>query len=334
MDKDTLFRYEPIIAKLFENSRKKDRLSSAFLLYGEMNSPLKEVALYLSESLSCENDLLACKECNSCKRFESGIHPDFIMIDGSKSTIKKEDIQNLEDKFALSALEKDHALCYVIHRIDNITEKAANTILKFLEEPKQGQIAFLTTCNLDKVLPTIRSRAVPIRIDPIDVKKTRDELLQVDISEDNGKKKKEPLYLNENECFFLSRFFPSCEEAIEEIKDNDSFLEGYRCAEEFLEGFLTSRKEASYSLLRDASSKKGASCYNWMYLIIHEIFSASLTEDIDEDTPFQDVIKKLKTDKDRIHRADQVVKEAISYRHVNYNQILLASRLISVLEEE
>jgi DNA polymerase III subunit delta' len=42
--------------------------------------------------------------------------------------------------------------------------EAANTLLKFLEEPPASTLVVLTATDLTQVLPTIRSRAVPVRV--------------------------------------------------------------------------------------------------------------------------------------------------------------------------
>lgn len=257
MDKDTFLKYEPKAAKLFINSRKIGRLSSAYLLYGERNAPLKETALYLAKSLGCENDLLACDECDSCKRFNKGIHPDFVLIDGETTRIKKEDIQSLQDKFSESAFEKGHRLCYVIHRIENITEKAANTILKFLEEPREGQVAILTSYNIDKVLKTILSRSVLVRIDPLDMDKMQRELIDNPIILSGEKKKKEEeIRFNDGQAYILSHNFSSYESVKETLLQDTSFLEGYQIAESFLNDLTVSSSQAGYTLLLQTSLKK------------------------------------------------------------------------------
>ncbi len=335
MNKEIFLQKEEKAAKLFVNSRKTGRLSSAYLLYGERNAPLKETALFLAKSLGCERDLLACDECDSCNRFEKGIHPDFVLIDGETTRIKKEDIQNLQDRFSESAFEKGHRLCYVIHRIENITEKAANTILKFLEEPREGQVAILTSYNPDKVLKTILSRSVLVRIDSLDVDSLQSELVSKGITLTGEKKKKEEMIsLSEGQAYFLSHYFSSYESVRKTLAEDHSFLDGYQIAESFLNDLVASRLQASFTLLLETSKKKGATCYNWMYLILHEVFASCLTGDEEENNPFRDVISKLRKDKARIKRADDVVKEALAYQHVNYTPTLLAARLLKALDEE
>lgn len=335
MDKDTFLHYEPKAAKLFINSRKTGRLSSAYLLYGERNAPLKETALFLAKSLGCEKDVLACDECDSCRRFNKGIHPDFVLIDGETTRIKKEDIQNLQDKFSESAFEKGHRLCYVIHRVENITEKAANTILKFLEEPREGQVAILTSYNIDKVLKTILSRSVLVRIDPLDMDKMQKDLVDNPILLSGEKKKKEEeIRFNEGQAYILSRYFSSYESVKKTLTEDNSFLEGYQIAECFLNDLTVSSSQAGYTLLLQTSMKKGASCYNWMYLILHDVFASVLLDNVQDDNPFKDIIQKLSKNKDKIARADAVVKEALAYQHINYNPTLLSARLIRALDEE
>lgn len=335
MNKEIFLQKEEKAAKLFLNSRKAGRLSSAYLLYGERNAPLKETALFLAKSLGCEKDLLACDECDSCRRFEKGIHPDFVLIDGETTRIKKEDIQNLQDRFSESAFEKGHRLCYVIHRIENITEKAANTILKFLEEPREGQVAILTTYNPDKVLKTILSRSVLVRIDPLDVVSLQNELTEKGIPVFEEKKKKEEILpLSPGQAYFLSHYFSSYESIQKTFQEDRSFLEGYQIAESFLNDLIASRLQASFTLLLETGKKKGATCYNWMYLILHEVFASCLTGNEEENNPFSDVIRELRKDKTRIKRADDVIKEALAYQHVNYTPTLLAARLLKALDEE
>ena len=111
-------------------------------------------------------------------------------------------------------------------------------------------------------------------------------------------------------------------------------MEGYQIAESFLNDLTSSVAQAGYTLLFQTSLKKGSTCYNWMYLIIHEVFAAVLLNDIKEDNPFRDIIMKLSKNKNKIARADAIVKEALAYQHINYNPTLLSARLIKALDEE
>ncbi len=334
MDRHTLEEYEPKMARLFLNSRKSQRLSSAYLLHGPENAPLKEVAMYLSESLGCENDLLACNECNSCKRFLEGITPDFMLIDGQKDMIRKGDIQALEKKFSLSVYEKGHTLSYVIHRVDNINNEAANALLKFLEEPKVGQVAFLTTTNLDKVLPTIRSRSISIRIDPIDPKGLQKKLMENPITISEEGKKAKNVHLTAVEAYILSRHFATMDEVLLALNENIGILDGISAGESFLYDYVTSFKTGAFTLLKETTILKEGKCYNWMYLTVLDTFQSVLLNEDDPDNPLRDTIHDLQMKRDEIASGIEMIKDMMSHKNLNYNATLQAGRFLNALNKE
>ncbi|MCR4697845.1 MAG: hypothetical protein K5762_00615 [Bacilli bacterium] len=335
MNRETLEKYQPKLTRLFTNSRKSNRLSGAYLLYGPKNAPLKETALYLAQSLGCEKELLACNECNSCKRFLEGIRPDFVLIDGQSEMIKKGDIQALEKKFSLSAYEKGHSLCYVINKVDNINNEAANALLKFLEEPKVGQVAFLTTNNPDKVLATIRSRSISIRVDPIEPLVFQQELEEHEfVMEEEGKKKPKVLHLSSIQAYILARNYATIEEVEALLSSDTGVKDGIDAAEAFLNDYCSSYKTASFTLLKETALLKDSKCYNWMYLTILDVFESVLLNDKNEHNPFSDIIHDLRKHQEEIRKGVEVIKEVLTHKNLNYNATLTAARFLHALDEE
>ena len=253
-NKDSFISTEPVLAKLFVEAKKTGHLAHAFLLCGDSSSPLLESALYLAESLNCEKETLACSSCPSCKRFEEGIHPDFVLINGEDSTIKKSDINQLEDFFSLSATERNHKSSYVINHIENITSEAINALLKFLEEPKGDIVAFLTTNNINKVLPTICSRCEIVRLRSTNFEELVDKY-EGDISLDR---------------YYLISHFTYDEDKKKEIDESKDFSSSYDAATKYVESLVLSPVRASYTLLLEAGDKlKSNKCYNYFYSIIN-----------------------------------------------------------------
>lgn len=331
MNQDSLLKYEPKLAKLFLNSRKKDRLAGAYLLHGPRNAPLKEIAMYLAESFGCEKALLACRECPSCKRFEEGIHPDFILIDGETTMIKKADIDNLEEKLSKTSLEKGHRPCYVIHRIENTNSTSCNALLKFLEEPKDGRVAILTSYNLDRVLPTILSRCVTVRVDPIDPKAFQQELLEMTFQKEGGKKK---YSLDEGSAYILSKLYSDADEVRDLLlQDKTPFQTGYAIAEDFLNALLTSFRQAAFSLLRNNELNRENKCYNWLYLTLNDVFTTALLGEDISDNPFREVILKLRDYPAATQAAEDIIKEALANRQLNYTPTLVSAKILLALEE-
>ena len=91
---------QPIIYQTFTNSLKNKSLSHAYLLVGNPGTPLLETATFLAKSILCDDPSpLACSNCITCLRIESNNYPDVMILDGSKATIKKENVLNVKSRF-------------------------------------------------------------------------------------------------------------------------------------------------------------------------------------------------------------------------------------------
>jgi len=99
---------------------------------------------------------------NNNKRIDKNIFPDLIIVEPEGNSIKKEQLIELQSKITLKPLEATKKI-YIIKYIEKATPSAANSILKFLEEPNEDIIGILVTNNINKVIPTIISRCQVIR---------------------------------------------------------------------------------------------------------------------------------------------------------------------------
>ncbi len=165
---------QKVIYETFKRALETDNIAHAYLLCGDGGS-LLTIAKYLAKTLVCDNpNPLACCSCSSCHRFDEGNYTDLVIIDGSKSNIKMSDIASLRNLFQKTASEKKGYLIYIINQIENSNKESLNAILKFLEEPNPNVIAFLTTTNEERLLPTIVSRCQLLKIKAIE----KDELIK------------------------------------------------------------------------------------------------------------------------------------------------------------
>lgn len=161
---------QPIIYKNFINAIKNNRLSHVYLIVGKNNNPLKEIAIFLAKSLVCDKNnifSLACEECSTCKKIENNQYLDLILNDGENKKIKKNDIDYIISRFSKTPVENKNKNIYIINLIENMTIKAVNSLLKFLEEPTENVYAFLTTKNENKIIPTIISRSQKLILNSI-----------------------------------------------------------------------------------------------------------------------------------------------------------------------
>ena len=201
------------------NCKKNKKFPQAILLNGYKDTPLLEIAKYVAKSIVCENDD-PCEECLDCLRIENGSYTDLIVVDGSEHSIKKGQIEDIQERFSMSALETNGSKIYIINKIENATTEAVNSLLKFLEEPTNDIYAIITTANINNVLSTIISRCMNIRL-----KKTSKHQLVVDAT-----KKNIPL----EDALILSRFQGSLDSIIETY-ENSSYLSLKDVLIEFME---------------------------------------------------------------------------------------------------
>ncbi len=95
-------------------------------------------------------------------------HPDFVTFapDGPLRQISIPQMRMLKDRAPFKPL-KGARRVFLIDQIDRANEQAANSLLKTLEEPPEHLILFVTAANPYDLLPTIRSRAVPLYLSPL-----------------------------------------------------------------------------------------------------------------------------------------------------------------------
>jgi DNA polymerase III subunit delta' len=92
-------------------------------------------------------------------------HNDFVTFapDGPLRQIQIPQIRLLKERAQFGPLQGEHRI-FLVDRIDRANEQAANSLLKVLEEPPPYLIFLLTAENTYDLLPTIRSRSLPIRL--------------------------------------------------------------------------------------------------------------------------------------------------------------------------
>ncbi|AIC96577.1 DNA polymerase III subunit delta' [Shouchella lehensis] len=158
---------QPQVVPMLVESIKKQRLAHAYLFEGQAGSGTMDLAILLSKSFICQNKQgpNPCLTCLDCTRIDSGNHPDLHKIAPDGQSIKREQVDYLQKEFSYRGVESRQKV-YIVSNADKMTGTAANTLLKFLEEPQGETLAILLTEQAENVLPTIRSRTQHIRFHP------------------------------------------------------------------------------------------------------------------------------------------------------------------------
>ena len=195
LNKAKLKELQPVAYRTLSNALLSKRISHAYLFFGPKNMAKQDLALLFAQSLicpHCDEDGFACGECALCRQLIKEENPDFFwlhpggirkgkpltrkeleawwkgqqILESPKTwSIRKEDILALQEAFSTSALSEGQKQTYILEGYDHATPAASNSLLKFLEEPKDNLVGILIVDELANVLPTIVSRCqlIPFR---------------------------------------------------------------------------------------------------------------------------------------------------------------------------
>ena len=89
---------------------------------------------------------------------------ELIVIRNEGKEILTEQIKYLLEKLKTRPILSNY-LFYIIVDSEKLNVTAANKLLKTIEEPEDGIIGFLITSNIEKILPTIKSRCEILKFD-------------------------------------------------------------------------------------------------------------------------------------------------------------------------
>ncbi|NLJ71211.1 MAG: DNA polymerase III subunit [Clostridiaceae bacterium] len=174
MSTDTLIGQVNLKARLQDSLVAGSPVQHAFLFVGNAGMGKKSFALEFAKIILCQNNKFpltkksnskipdttppACNQCDACRFFSAGTHPDFKLIDRGDERIIKVDrirrdvVADIQTRPQIG----DHKI-YLID-MDDLKEQGQNALLKSLEEPPEYAVFLLMTTLQDNLLPTILSR--------------------------------------------------------------------------------------------------------------------------------------------------------------------------------
>ena len=163
------------------------RAPHALLLHGPEGVGKLQLAERFAQLLLCESAgprTASCGKCDGCRWFVAGHHPDVRFIepetlarrpagdDGETSEkskakpsaeIKIDQVRGLAD-FVNLASHRGGKRIVIVHPAEAMNTPAANALLKSLEEPPASAMFLLVSHRAARLLPTVRSRCVPIAV--------------------------------------------------------------------------------------------------------------------------------------------------------------------------
>jgi len=164
------------IVTSLSNSAASGKLSHAYLLSGAKGTGKTSCARLIAKAANCK-EKLPCGKCEACKQIANDSHPDVIEIDAA-SNRGIDSSRRLREQVMFMPTSGSYKV-FVIDECHMLTREASNALLKTLEEPPPHIIFILATTELEKILPTIKSRCQIFNFRLIPEKVIADRLRQI-----------------------------------------------------------------------------------------------------------------------------------------------------------
>jgi DNA polymerase-3 subunit delta' len=161
----------------------RTHLPNALLIKGAAGIGKLDMAINFAQSLLCETPNeqgLPCCECDSCRWFEQGVHPDFRLVqpdilnitedssekEGGKKPSREISVDQIRAlaNFANLTAHRGGYRIILIHPAEAMNSNSANAVLKTLEEPTDKLLFVLVTHKPQQLLPTILSRCLSLTV--------------------------------------------------------------------------------------------------------------------------------------------------------------------------
>lgn len=156
----TILERQAEVSSLFKRMNKNNQMQHAYIFEGVTGVGKYEMAKWVAQLQYCQNPTEeggACLKCNQCLRIEAEEHPDVVTLRPDGATIKVGQVRQIKEDFSKSGMESRKKIL-IVQEMDKITTSAANSLLKFIEEPEGEITIMLLTTEVQKLLPTILSR--------------------------------------------------------------------------------------------------------------------------------------------------------------------------------
>ncbi|MDF2613831.1 MAG: holB [Clostridia bacterium] len=147
----------------------KHKLSHSYIFEGSYGVGKNTFAVELAKLILCESkdEDKPCNVCKACHMIETGNHPDLITIEKDTKVTKIENIRNnIVREMDTKPYQSDHKII-VVKAADTITIEGQNAMLKTIEDPPKYGIIILICENTARLLPTIKSRCITVRFNPL-----------------------------------------------------------------------------------------------------------------------------------------------------------------------
>jgi DNA polymerase-3 subunit delta' len=140
--------------ELLRKILEEKRLPNAWLFAGIRGIGKRMVAERIAAEILCSD------------KVASHTHPDLFIVEPEKQRLLIDQMRELAQRVQFHPLEADAKIA-IIDDADTMTDAAANSLLKLIEEPPSSTHFILITSATHRILPTIRSRCQIVSFAPL-----------------------------------------------------------------------------------------------------------------------------------------------------------------------
>src|SRR3989338_1747124 len=167
------------IISYLEHCLLSGQLAHAYLFVGPSQIGKTKVADFFSQALICQNfsekkKPLPCGLCPYCRQAQNHLHPDIFRVERElnddsekfKKNISIEQVRELQNKLNLRSFLDSFKIA-IINQAQALSQEAANSLLKTLEEPAPKTILIILATHQHLLLQTIVSRCQVLKFLPV-----------------------------------------------------------------------------------------------------------------------------------------------------------------------
>lgn len=152
----------PTVYRVLKNSYLNRKISHAYIFSSEPHTEICPGPEFLIQLLICNHNNLQESQLPNIYNY-----PDLQILDGKDKLLTKENLKTAILQLNVKTFTVDKPKILYLKNIEYANSQVMNALLKFLEDPTPSTYIIMTTNQIHQIIPTIKSRAVEIKMRPL-----------------------------------------------------------------------------------------------------------------------------------------------------------------------